>query len=90
MRTLRRVGAALVAAAGPALSGCSRAEPREQGNVTLSYAVRDQNQKAAMQELAAGFTRTHPTVTDGTRPAPSRTPATLMSCRSADRRGLMR
>ncbi|WP_236028182.1 ABC transporter substrate-binding protein [Paractinoplanes lichenicola] len=61
-----RVGAALLAA-GLALSGCSGGDGDDDGeadgNVTLTYAVWDQNQKAAMQELAADFTRTHPTTT---------------------------
>ncbi|MCO8273801.1 sugar ABC transporter substrate-binding protein [Actinoplanes sp. TRM 88003] len=64
MRTFMRIGTALLAA-GLTLSACSGGDDSagESENVTLTYAVWDQNQKAAMQDLAADFTRTHPAIT---------------------------
>ncbi|WP_236048106.1 ABC transporter substrate-binding protein [Paractinoplanes ovalisporus] len=61
------MGTALLAAS-LALTGCSGGDDGNGGDgkdgpVTLTYAVWDQNQKAAMQELATDFTRTHPEIT---------------------------
>lgn len=65
MRTITRFGTALLGIAALALSACSGGGSDDSGDqkVTLSYGVWDQNQKAAMQELATAFTATHPNIT---------------------------
>src|SRR3954462_4777104 len=61
--SFKLLGAAVLVA-GLTLTGCSggdkAADPNEK--VTLTYGVWDQNQKPAMQELAAAFTKTHPNI----------------------------
>ncbi|WP_239158984.1 ABC transporter substrate-binding protein [Winogradskya humida] len=65
MRGTTRIGTALLGIAALALTAaCSGGGDDESGNekVTLSYAVWDQNQKPAMESLAAEFTKTHPNI----------------------------
>ncbi|WP_350350246.1 sugar ABC transporter substrate-binding protein [Microbacterium sp. A8/3-1] len=65
--SLRAFGAlAATAAAVLALSACSSTpsgEGSSGGDVTLSYAIWDENQKPAMEEIAAAFTEENPNVT---------------------------
>ena len=68
MRTHTRIGTAVAAALALTLAGCSgdddgggSSDPNEK--VTLSYAVWDQTQKPAMEELAKAFTASHPNIT---------------------------
>lgn len=62
-----RLGLAAMVAAALALTaaGCGDDAPAggDSGPVTLSYAVWDANQVPVMEELAAAFTKEHPTVT---------------------------
>ncbi|GAA2550794.1 sugar ABC transporter substrate-binding protein [Winogradskya consettensis] len=65
MRGTTRIGTALLGVVALALTAaCSGGGDDESGNekVTLSYAVWDQNQKPAMESLAAEFTKTHPNI----------------------------
>lgn len=66
-RTTSRALAALAASAATALalSACSSASPGESsgGDVTLSYAIWDEKQKSAMEDIAAAFTKENPNVT---------------------------
>lgn len=67
-RTSRRALGAIAAAAAAVLtlSACSSASPGEGssgGDVTLSYAIWDENQKPAMEDIAAAFTKENPNVT---------------------------
>ncbi|MFD5213760.1 ABC transporter substrate-binding protein [Microbacterium sp. NPDC058345] len=65
----RRVAGALAlsAVAALALSACSSASGTPSGesggDVNLSYAIWDENQKPAMEDIAAAFTEEHPEVT---------------------------
>ena len=68
MRTHTRIGTAVLTALALTLAGCSgdddgggSSDPDEK--VTLSYAVWDQTQKPAMEELAKAFTAQHPNIT---------------------------
>ncbi|MEV6490706.1 sugar ABC transporter substrate-binding protein [Actinoplanes sp. NPDC051633] len=67
MRRHTRIGTAVLSAVALALAGCSGddgeggSDPNEK--VTLSYAVWDQTQKPAMEELAKAFTASHPNIT---------------------------
>ncbi|WP_305787565.1 ABC transporter substrate-binding protein [Symbioplanes lichenis] len=64
MRATRRIATALLGAAALMLSACSSDDGSgSDDQVTLSYAVWDQTQKAAMDQLAADFTKGHPTIT---------------------------
>lgn len=67
-RTSRRALGALAASAAAvlALSACSSqagGESSSGGDVTLSYAIWDENQKPAMEDIAAAFERENPNVT---------------------------
>lgn len=66
-RTSRRALGALAASAAAvlALSACSSSATGESsgGDVTLSYAIWDENQKPAMEDIAAAYTEEHPNVT---------------------------
>lgn len=58
---LLAVGLTLTAGACSGGDDNKAADPNEK--VTLTYGVWDQNQKAAMEEMAAAFTKTHPNIT---------------------------
>ncbi|WP_311244131.1 sugar ABC transporter substrate-binding protein [Microbacterium sp. WCS2018Hpa-23] len=67
-RTSRRALGALAASAAAvlALSACSSqagGESSSGGDVTLSYAIWDENQKPAMEDIAAAFEKENPNVT---------------------------
>lgn len=67
-RTSRRALGALAASAAAvlALSACSSStggESSSGGDVTLSYAIWDENQKPAMEDIAAAFEKENPNVT---------------------------
>lgn len=66
-RTSHRALGALAAsaAAALALSACSASATGEPsgGDITLSYAIWDENQKPAMEDIAAAYTEEHPNVT---------------------------
>jgi len=67
-RTSRRALGALAASAAAvlALSACSSStggEGSSGGDVTLSYAIWDENQKPAMEDIAAAFEKANPNVT---------------------------
>ncbi|AXL11088.1 sugar ABC transporter substrate-binding protein [Microbacterium foliorum] len=67
-RTSRRTFAALAASAAAvlALSACASStggEGSSGGDVTLSYAIWDENQKPAMEDIAAAFEEENPNVT---------------------------
>ena len=66
-RTSRRALGALAASAAAvlALSACSSSATGESsgGDITLSYAIWDENQKPAMEDIAAAYTEEHPNVT---------------------------
>ncbi|WP_431806567.1 ABC transporter substrate-binding protein [Microbacterium paraoxydans] len=66
-RTTHRALGALAAstAAVLALSACSSSATGESsdGDITLSYAIWDENQKPAMEDIAAAYTEEHPNVT---------------------------
>ncbi|MGJ0390468.1 ABC transporter substrate-binding protein [Microbacterium sp. CGR1] len=67
-RTSRRALGALAASAAAvlALSACSSqagGEGSSGGDVTLSYAIWDENQKPAMEDIAAAFEKENPNVT---------------------------
>ncbi|MEV7610699.1 sugar ABC transporter substrate-binding protein [Microbacterium sp. NPDC089320] len=67
-RTSRRALGALAASAAAvlALSACSSStggESSSDGDVTLSYAIWDENQKPAMEDIAAAFEKENPNVT---------------------------
>ena len=67
-RTSRRALGALAASAAAvlALSACSSSSGGESssgGDVTLSYAIWDENQKPAMEDIAAAFEKENPNVT---------------------------
>ncbi|MBE7955928.1 sugar ABC transporter substrate-binding protein [Microbacterium oxydans] len=66
-RTTRRALGAIAASAAAvlALSACSSGTGggSSDGEVTLSYAIWDENQKPAMEDIAAAFTKEHPNVT---------------------------
>ncbi|WP_336643134.1 ABC transporter substrate-binding protein [Microbacterium sp. MMO-113] len=66
-RTSHRALGALAASAAAvlALSACSSSATGESsgGDVTLSYAIWDENQKPAMEDIAAAYTEEHPNVT---------------------------
>ncbi|WP_306203955.1 ABC transporter substrate-binding protein [Actinoplanes sp. RD1] len=63
MRATTRIAAALLGATALMLSACSQDSSGSDDKVTLSYAVWDQTQKAAMDQLAADFTKSHPNIT---------------------------
>lgn len=67
-RTSRRALGALAASAAAvlALSACSSStggESSSGGDITLSYAIWDENQKPAMEDIAAAFEKENPNVT---------------------------